>query len=85
MEINIDALMLVLLITFTASFTALIVYGEIWRIRLPTTDVPLENFDRGRTQNVFIMSCISVASGASMLYIVETQFPEQEKQKAAET
>jgi len=85
MKTNIDALMLVLLIIFITSFTALIVYGEIWRIRLPTTDVPLESFDRGHTQNVFVLSCISVASGASMLYIVETQFPEQEKQKASET
>jgi hypothetical membrane protein len=85
MRINIDALMIVLLVVFVSSFVALIIYGEIWRIRLPTTDVNLEDFDRGHTQNAFVLSCISIASGASMLYIVETRFPEEEKEKSVST
>jgi hypothetical membrane protein len=81
MRVNIDALMIVLLVIFISSFVGLIIYGEIWRIRLPTTDVQLENFDRGHTQNAFVLSCVSVVSGASMLYLVETRFPEEQKEK----
>jgi hypothetical protein len=65
--------MIVLLIVFAASFASLMIYGEVWRIRLSTADVHVESFDRGQTQNAFIMSCICIASGASMLYIIEKE------------
>jgi uncharacterized membrane protein YbhN (UPF0104 family) len=81
MRINIDVLMIVLLVVFISSFLGLIIYGEIWRIRLPTTDVQIESFDRGRTQNAFILSCVAIACGASMLYVADTQFPDEQKAK----
>jgi hypothetical membrane protein len=74
MRVDIDLLMIVLLIAFIGSFTALIIYGEVWRIRLPTTETNLEAFDRERTQNAFILSCVSIVSGASIMYLLETRF-----------
>jgi hypothetical protein len=78
MKLNIDVLMIILLVAFVGSFVALIVYGEVWRIRLPTTDAPIESYDLGRTQIGFIASCICVASGACMFYITETKFSKDE-------
>ena len=80
MKVDINVLMIILLVVFLTSFVALIIYGEIWQIRLLTTDVPIESFDRARTQTTFIASCVSVGSGASMLYVVGTRFSKREKE-----
>ena len=74
MKPNMDVLMILLLVIFVASFAAMIIYGEVWRIRLSTTDVQVESVDRERAKNTFILSCISIVSGASMLYIFGTRF-----------
>ena len=73
MRVDIDLLMIILLIAFIGSFVALIIYGEVWRIRLPTTETNLETFDRERTQNAFFLSCVSIVSGAFIMYIIETR------------
>jgi hypothetical protein len=81
MKININIIMIMLLVVFLASFITLIIYGEIWRIRLLTTDTFIESFNLARTQVTFVASCISIASGASMLYIFEIRFPQSTKEK----
>lgn len=79
MKASIDALLLVLLIIFAGSFAVVIVYGEVWQIRLPTTNLPIETFDYARSLSAFIASCICATSGASMLYVAEKQFPQSEE------
>jgi hypothetical protein len=81
MKLNIDALMILLLIIFAASFATMIIYGEAWRIRLSTTDAKFGSVDRERAKNAFIMSCISIMSGAAMLYIFGTRFMQDEKKE----
>ena len=81
MKANIDVLMILLLVIFVASFATMIIYGEAWRIRLSTTDAKFESVDRERAKNAFIMSCISIVSGASMLYIFGTRFTQDEKKE----
>lgn len=80
MKINTNTMMLMLLVVFLASFVTLIIYGEIWRIRLLTTDTVIESFDLARTQITFAASLISIASGASMLYMFETRFAQSPKE-----
>jgi hypothetical protein len=79
MKVGIDVLMIILLIVFIGSFVTLMIFGEVWDINLSMADRHIESFDRGRTMNAFIASCFCIASGASMLYIVETRFPQGEK------
>ena len=79
MNININVLMIILLIVLIASFAILIIYGEIWRIDLVWSDSHIERTDHERAQIAFIASCVCIASGASMLYIMETQFSQNEK------
>ena len=81
MKINIDVLMVILLIIFVGSLVGVIIYGEVWRINLSMTDTQVENFDAGSTRNAFILSAVCIASGASMLYILITRFPPEEKKK----
>jgi hypothetical protein len=81
MKTNINLMMLVLLVVFLASFITLIIYGEIWRIRLLTDDTIIESFDPARTQVTFAASLISIASGASMLYMFEIRFSQNSKEK----
>ena len=79
MKVNIDVLMIILLAVFLCSFIALMFFGRVWDINLSMTDRPIENFDRERTQSAFISSVLCIASGACMLYIIETRFPQDEK------
>jgi len=81
MKINIDVLLMILLATFIVCFFVVVIYGEVWRIRLPSTDMIIENFDNSRSLNTFIVSCIGTAAGASMLYIIQKEFPQDEKVK----
>lgn len=82
MRINIDVIMTILLVVFICGFVAVIVYGEVWRIRLIMTDTRFESFDYGHAQNAFIASCVCIASGAPMLYLFATKFsPEQKEEK----
>jgi hypothetical protein len=81
MRLNIDALMIILLIALIGSFVTLLIYGEVWRISLSMTDMPIESYDRGHTQTAFIVSCVCIASGASMLYLIGAQFSEDNKKK----
>lgn len=80
MNININVLMIILLIVLIASFAILIIYGEIWRIDLVWSDSHIERTDHERAQIAFMASCVCIASGASMLYIMETQFSQNEKE-----
>jgi hypothetical protein len=84
MKLNIDALMILLLIIFVASFATMIIYGEAWQIRLSTTDAKFGSVDRERAKNAFIMSCISIMSGAAMLYIFGTRFMQDEKKEQSD-
>ena len=81
MKTNINFMMLMLLVVFLASFITLIIYGEIWRIRLLTDDTIIESFDLARTQVTFAASLISIASGGSMLYMFEIRFSQISKEK----
>ena len=81
MKINIDVLLLILLVIFVGSLVWLIIYGEVWRINLSMTDTHVENFDPDRTRNAFILSAVSIASGASMLYTLVTRFSQEEEKK----
>jgi len=83
MKLNIDVLMIILLIVLVGSFVTLTVYGEVWRITLSMTDMPIEIYDRGRTLTAFAVSCACIASGASMLYIIAVQSSEDNKKKDA--
>jgi hypothetical protein len=79
MKASIDVLMVILLTVFIGSFIALMIFGQVWDINLSMTDRSIQNFDRERTQNAFISSCFCIASGACMLYIIETRLPQDEK------
>jgi Mn2+/Fe2+ NRAMP family transporter len=82
MRINIDILLTILLVTFIVCFFVVVVYGEVWLIRLPSTNMTVENFDYSRSLNTFIVSCVGTAAGASMLYIIQKEFPQDEKVKS---
>jgi len=82
MRIDIDVLLTVLLATFIVCFFVVVIYGEVWLIRLPSTNMTVENFDYSRSLNTFIISCIGTAAGASMLYIIQKEFPQDEKVKS---
>jgi hypothetical protein len=81
MRTNIDVLLMILLATFIACFFVVVIYGEVWLIRLPSTNMTVENFDYSRSLNTFIVSCIGTAAGASMLYFIQKEFPQDEKLK----
>jgi phage shock protein PspC (stress-responsive transcriptional regulator) len=81
MKIDIDVLMMILLAVFVSSLVTLIIYGEVWRINLSMTDTAIESFDPVRTRNAFILSCLCIASGGSMLYIIATRFSQDEERK----
>lgn len=82
MKISIDVLLTILLVTFIACFVVVVVYGEVWLIRLPSTNMTVGNFDYSRSLNTFIVSCIGTAAGASMLYIIQKKFPQGEEVKS---
>jgi hypothetical protein len=83
MKLNIDVLMIALLIVFIASFAIMIVYGEFWNINLSTESAGAQPPDFEHAQVAFIASCLSIASGASMLYITGKRFSEDKgKEKA---
>jgi Mn2+/Fe2+ NRAMP family transporter len=81
MRISINFLLVILLAVFAGCFVVVVVYGEVWLIRLPSTDMTVENFDYGRSLEAFIASCIGATAGASMLYIIQKEFPQNEKVK----
>ena len=82
MRLNIDSLMVALLAVFVASFAAMLFYGEIWQVNLSTlgSTTPL---DIGHAQIAFAFSCVGIPSGAVMLYIMETKFPQDERKQDA--
>lgn len=87
MKVSVDILLTVLLVIFIGSLVAMIIYGELWRIRILTelSSAPVETFDYGLTLNAFISSCIGIVSGASILYILAKKFPLDEKAKPMST
>ena len=78
---TIDVLIVVLLAIFVGSLVSLIIYGQVWRINLSTTDTQIENFDAVQTRNAFILAVVSIASGGSILYILVTRFSKEEEKK----
>lgn len=82
MKLNIDVLMVTLLAVFVVSFVAMLIYGEIWQVNLSTlgATTPL---DIGHARIAFAFSCLGIASGSSMLYIMEKKFPQNEKKRDA--
>ena len=85
MKINIDVLVVILLVIFVGSLVGVIVYGEVWRINLSMTDTQVESFNAEQTRNAFILSAVCIVSGGSMLYILITRFPPEEKKKEVST
>jgi hypothetical protein len=85
MKPNIDVLMTILLVVLVASFAATLIYGEIWQVNLSTQGAraPL---DIGHARIAFLASCVGIASGVSMLYIMDTKFAQDvRKQEAVST
>jgi hypothetical protein len=84
MKLNIDILMTALLIVFVVSFAAMLLYGEIWQVNLSTqgSRTPLEI---GHAQIAFVASCIGIASGASLLYIMTTKFAQDDRRQNADS
>lgn len=82
MKLNIDILMTTLLVVFIVSFAAMLIYGEIWQVNLSTqgSRTPLEI---GHAQTAFVASCVGIASGASLVYIMATKFSQDEKRQDA--
>jgi len=83
MKIGINFLMIVLLVFFLASFLIILVYGELWRIKFAMTDIQMgeKEFDRGHVGILFLVSCIGIGSGCTMLYLFETRFSEKERKE----
>jgi len=80
MKIDINVLMIVLVVVFIASFSTVIIYGEIWRISLLMSN-SYRKFDHARTVICFIASCVSIISGSLILYFSETRFSQSEIQR----
>ena len=82
MKPNIDVLMIALLVVFVASFVATLIYGEIWQVNLSTQGAraPL---DIGHARIAFLTSCVGIASGVPMLYIMDRKFPQDVRKQEA--
>lgn len=82
MKPNIDVLMTILLVVFIASFAALLIYSGFWQINL-STEGPRAPLDIEHAQVAFVASCVGIASGASMLYLMDTKFTQNERKQDA--
>lgn len=82
MKLNIDVLMTILLVVFVVSFVVLLIYGEFWRINL-STEGARTPLDIGHAQIVFTASCVGIASGVSMLYIMDAKFSQDKRKQEA--
>jgi hypothetical protein len=82
MKLNIDILMTALLIVFLASFAVMLAYSEIWQLNLSTESSggPL---DLLRARIAFAASCVGIAIGAIMLYLMSTKYAQNEKKQDA--
>lgn len=85
MKLNIDVLMALLLTFFVVSLVAMLFYGEIWQVNLSTSGASAP-IDIAHARIAFVFSIIGIASGAFMLYVMDTKFgQDQEKQGTVST
>jgi hypothetical protein len=81
MKLNIDVLMILLLAVFVVSFIAMLTYGEVWQLNLSTQGVQTP-LDIEHVGIAFTFSCMGIASGVSMMYMMETRFSQNERKQS---